>query len=165
MFFFNTLNLNQISGGNQVKQGDFGSTFAYNLADEKSREIDIFDKKTAYINLVLNDTIVFTTTVIVDGSTVTFNIDKAISTGLYFLEIKIDEYIFPSDRQTIILVTAGSVAYDLKELVPNYDTNMTIASILSDLSQKGIDLQTTDARIDNIIANSASTDGNTELTD
>ena len=112
----------------------------YNLADEKSRELDAFDKKTAYINLVLNDTIVFTTTAIVDKSTVTFRIDKAIPTGLYFLEIKIDSYIFPSDRKTIILVTAGSVAYDLKDLVPNYDTNMTISGILSDLSQKGIDI-------------------------
>ena len=140
MFYFNTLNLKQLSGGNQVKQGDFGSTFTYELADEKGRELNIFDQKTAYVNLVLNNNIVFTTTVIVDGSTVTFNIDKAIPTGLYFLEIKIDSYILPSDRQTIILVTAGAVAYDLKDLVPNYDTNMTITGILSDLSQKGIDI-------------------------
>ena len=140
MFYFNTLNLNQISGGNQVKQGDFGSTFTYKLADEKNQELNAFDQKTAYVNLVLNNNIIFTTTVIVDDSTVTFNIDKAIPTGLYFLEIKIDRYIFPSDRQTIILVTSGSVAYDLKELVPNYDTNMTITGILSDLSQKGIDI-------------------------
>ena len=147
MFYFNTLNLNQIGGGNQVKQGDFGSAFAYNLADEKGRELDVFDQKTAYVNLVLDNNIVFTTTVIVDGSTVTFNIDKAIPTGLYFLEIKIDSYVFPSDRQTIILVTAGAVAYDLKELVPNYDTNMTITGILSDLSQKGIDISETTAQL------------------
>ena len=148
MFYFNTLNLNQISGGNQVKQGDFGSTFTYKLADEKNQELDIFDQKTAYVNLVLDNNIVFTTTVIVNGSTVTFNIDKAIPTGLYFLEIKIDSYIFPSDRRTIILVTAGSVAYDLKDLVPNYDTNTTISGILSDLSQKGIDISDLGSRLD-----------------
>ena len=150
MFYFNTLNLNQISGGNQVKQGDFGSTFAYNLADEKGRELDVFDQKTAYVNLVLDNNVVFTKTIIVDGSTVTFNIDKAIPIGLYFLEIKIDSYIFPSDRQTIILVTAGAVAYDLKELVPNYDTNMTITGILSDLSQKGIDITDLKTRLEDI---------------
>lgn len=140
MFYYNALNLEQIGGGNQIKQGDFGSRFSYKLENEKNQELDDFDTKIAYINLVLNDKIVFTTTATVDKSTVTFNIDKAIPAGLYFLEIKIDSYIFPSDRQTIILVTAGAVAYDLKELVPNYDTNMTIASILSDLSQKGIDI-------------------------
>ena len=140
MFYINALNLNQIGGGNQIKQGDSGSTFTYKLADERNQELDVFDQKTAYVNLVLDNNIVFTTTVIVEGSTVTFNIDKAIPTGLYFLEIKIDSYIFPSDRQTIILVTAGAVAYDLKDLVPNYDTNMTISGILSDLSQKGVDI-------------------------
>ncbi|HFI0332254.1 TPA: glycerophosphodiester phosphodiesterase [Streptococcus suis] len=162
MFYFNTLNLNQVSGGNQVKQGDFGSTFTYKLADEKNQELDVFDQKTAYVNLVLDNNIVFTTTVIVDGPTVTFNIDKAIPTGLYFLEIKIDSYIFPSDRQTIILVTAGAVAYDLKDLVPNYDTNMTISSILSDLSQKGIDITDLKTKM-NAIYNNALTD-HTEIT-
>ncbi|HFU3963998.1 TPA: SGNH/GDSL hydrolase family protein [Streptococcus suis] len=157
MFYFNTLNLNQISGGNQVKQGDFGSTFTYKLSDEKNQELDIFDQKTAYVNLVLDNNIVFTTTVIVEGSTVTFNIDKAIPTGLYFLEIKIDSYIFPSDRQTIILVQAGSVAYDLKDLVPNYDTNMTIAGILSDLSQKGVDISDLKTKM-NAIYNNALAD-------
>lgn len=150
MFYFNTLNLNQISGGNQIKQGDFGSTFTYKLANEKNQELNAFDKKTAYVNLVLDNNIIFTTTVTVDVSTVTFHIDKAIQTGLYFLEIKIDSYIFPSDRQTIILVTAGAVAYDLKDLIPNYDTNMTISSILSDLSKKGIDISDLKTKIDSI---------------
>lgn len=162
MFYFNTLNLNQISGGNQVKQGDFGSTFTYNLADEKGRELDVFDQKTAYVNLVLDNNIVFTTTVIVDGSTVSFKIDKAIPIGLYFLEIKIDSYIFPSDRQTIILIQASSVAYDLKELVPNYDTNMTITGILSDLSKKGIDISDLKTKIDLIKTEMAQTKSETE---
>lgn len=156
MFYFNTLNLNQLSGGNKVKQGDFGSTFSYTLADEKGQELDIFDQKTAYVNLVLDNNIVFTTTVIVDGSTVTFNIDKAIPIGLYFLEIKIDSYIFPSDRQTIILIEAGAVAYDLKDLIPNYDTNMTITGILSDLSQKGIDINDLKTKMSAIYNNALS---------
>jgi exopolysaccharide biosynthesis protein len=140
MFYYNALNLEQVSGGNKIKQGDFGSRFSYKLENEKNQELDTFDQAVAHINLVLDDKIVFTTTATVDKSTVTFNIDKAIPVGLYFLEIKIDDYIFPSDRQTIIFVQSGSVAYDLKDLVPNYDTNMTITSILSDLSQKGIDI-------------------------
>lgn len=153
MYYINSLNLNQVSGGNQVKQGDFGSTFTYNLADENGRELDVFDQKTAYVNLVLDNNIIFTTTAIVDGSTVAFNIDKAIPIGLYFLEIKIDSYIFPSDRQTVILVTAGAIAYDLKDLAPNYDTNMTITGILSDLSQKGIDINDLKTKVSNIYNN------------
>ena len=140
MEFFNSLNLKQIKGGTKLKQGDLGSVLSYSLTDENGQEITSFDTKTAYINLVLDDKIWFTTTTLVDISRVTFRIDKAIPIGLYYLEIKIDDYIFPSDRDSIILIEEGSTPYDLKELVPNYDVNMTLKGILSDLSQKGIDI-------------------------
>lgn len=151
MEFFNSLNLTQIKGGTKLKQGDFGSVLSYSLTDENGQEITSFDTKTAYVNLVLDDKIWFTTTTLVDISRVTFRIDKAIPTGLYYLEIKIDDYIFPSDRDSIILIEEGSTPYDLKELVPNYDTNMTITSILSDLSQKGIDISDLNRRADELI--------------
>ena len=140
MEFFNSLNLKQIKGGTKLKQGDLGSVLSYSLTDENGQEITSFDNKTAYINLVLDDKIWFTTTTLVDISRVTFRIDKAIPIGLYYLEIKIDDYIFPSDRDSIILIEEGSTPYDLKELVPNYDINMTLKGILSDLSRKGIDI-------------------------
>lgn len=145
MEIFNALNLSQITGGTKLKQGDFGSVLSYSLADENGQEITSFDTKTAYINLVLDDKIIFTTTTQVDISRVTFHIDKAIPTGLYYLEIKIDDYIFPSDKDSVILIEEGSTAYDLKDLIPNYDVAMTITTILSDLAQKGMnitDLQT-----------------------
>lgn len=149
MEIFNALNLSQITGGTKLKQGDFGSVLSYSLADENGQEITSFDTKTAYINLVLDDKILFTTTTQVDISRVTFHIDKAIPTGLYYLEIKIDDYIFPSDKDSVILIEEGATAYDLKDLIPNYDTNMTISSILSDLSKKGIDISDLNRRIGN----------------
>lgn len=149
MEFFNSLNLTQIKGGTKLKQGDLGSVLSYSLTDENGQEITSFDNKTAYINLVLDDKIWFTTTTLVDISRVTFRIDKAIPIGLYYLEIKIDDYIFPSDRDSIILIEEGSTPYDLKELVPNYDVNMTLKGILSDLSQKGIDINGLNRRIGN----------------
>src|SRR5574344_651366 len=143
----NSLNLIQVGGGTQVKQGDLGSKFSYKLANEKEQELDDFNEEVAHIDLVLDGKFVFTTTAKVDNSIVTFNIDRAIPVGLYFLEIKIRDYIFPSDKQTIIFVQPGGVAYDLKELVPNYDVKMTLKGILSDLSQKGIDIRGLNRRI------------------
>lgn len=179
MEFFNSLNLTQIKGGTKLKQGDLGSVLSYSLTDENGQEITSFDNKTAYINLVLDDKIWFTTTTLVDISRVTFRIDKAIPIGLYYLEIKIDDYIFPSDRDSIILIEEGSTPYDLKELVPNYDINMTLKGILSDLSQKGIDISdlqnqintnktnitTANSRIDNLIANAGNGTVPSELID
>lgn len=157
MEIFNALNLSQITGGTKLKQGDFGSVLSYSLADENGQEITSFDTKTAYINLVLDDKILFTTTTQVDISRVTFHIDKAIPTGLYYLEIKIDDYIFPSDKDSVILIEEGATAYDLKDLIPNYDTSMTITGILSDLSQKGIDISSLKTKM-NAIYNSALAD-------
>ena len=154
----NTLNLIQVGGGTQVKQGDLGSKFSYKLANEKDQELDDFDKEVAHINLVLDDKFVFTTTAKVDNSIVTFNIDRAIPVGLYFLEIKIRDYIFPSDKQTIIFVQSGGVAYDLKELVPNYDVKMTLKGILSDLSQKGIDIRDLESKTTAQLAQKANKD-------
>ena len=164
MFYSNSLNLIQVGGGTQVKQGDLGSKFSYKLANEKDQELDDFDKEVAHISLVLDDKIVFTTIATVDNSTVTFNVDKAIPVGLYFLEIRIRDYIFPSDKQTIIFVHSGAVPYVLKELVPNYDTNMTIKGILSDLSQKGIDISDLNRRIGNVNAELAEKVNKDEVT-
>ena len=63
----NTLNLIQVGGGSQVKQGDLGSKFYYKLANEKDQELDDFDKEVAHIDLVLDDKIVFTTIATVDN--------------------------------------------------------------------------------------------------
>lgn len=159
MEILNTLNLTRISGGTKLKQGDFGSVLSYSLANENGQEITSFDTKTAYINLVLDDKILFTTTTKVDISRVTFHIDKAIPTGFYYLEIKIGDYIFPSDKDSVILIEEGATAYDLKDLIPNYDVTMTITTILSDLAQKGMnitDLQTkVNAIYDKAIADNA----------
>lgn len=150
MEILNTLNLTRISGGTKLKQGDFGSVLSYSLADENGQEITSFDTKTAYINLVLDDKILFTTTTQVDISRVTFHIDKALPIGLYYLEIKIDDYIFPSDKDSVILIEEGAIAYDLKDLIPNYDVAMTITTILSDLAQKGMNITNLQTKVNAI---------------
>lgn len=156
MEIYNTLNLKQIVGGTKIKQGDFGSVLSYSLTNENEQEITSFDKKTAYVNLVLDGKIIFTTTTVVDISRVTFHIDKAIPIGLYYLEIKIDDYIFPSDKDTIILIEEGATAYDLKDLIPNYDVAMTITGILSDLNQKGINITDLQNKMNAIYSNALS---------
>ncbi|EMG25785.1 SGNH/GDSL hydrolase family protein [Streptococcus parauberis] len=156
MEILNTLNLTRISGGTKLKQGDFGSVLSYSLADENGQEITSFDTKTAYINLVLDDKILFTTTTQVDISRVTFHIDKAIPTGLYYLEIKIDDYVFPSDKDSVILIEEGATAYDLKDLIPNYDVVMTITTILSDLAQKGMNITDLQTKVNAIYSNALS---------
>lgn len=71
----NSTNLNRIKGGEVIKQGDFSSTFEYELLDYKYNKITNLDGQNAIIKLanqkgklVINAT--------VENSKVSFNIGK-----------------------------------------------------------------------------------------
>lgn len=144
MFYDNTLNLKQELGGSKIKQGDFGSVLSFILLDGNNSYIDELNQKTASISLCTDDKILYVTTATINNSTVEFKIDKAIPVGVYYVEIKVDNYIFPSDRSTIISIEQGATVYDLKDLIPNYDVSMTLTDILNKLNVKDgqvVDLQ------------------------
>lgn len=144
MFYDNTLNLKQELGGSKIKQGDFGSVLSFILLDGNNSYIDDLNQKTASISLCTDDKILYVTTATINNSTVEFKIDKAIPVGVYYVEIKVDNYIFPSDRSTIISIEQGATVYDLKDLIPNYDVSMTLTDILNKLNVKDgqvVDLQ------------------------
>ncbi|MGI1734893.1 SGNH/GDSL hydrolase family protein [Streptococcus uberis] len=144
MFYDNTLNLKQELGGSKIKQGDFGSVLSFILLDGNGSYIDELNQKTASISLCTDDKIIYVTTATINNSTVEFKIDKAIPVGVYYVEIKVDNYIFPSDRSTIISIEQGATVYDLKDLIPNYDVSMTLTDILNRLNVKDgqvVDLQ------------------------
>lgn len=144
MFYDNTLNLKQELGGSKIKQGDFGSVLSFILLDGNGSYIDELNQKTASISLCTDDKILYVTTATINNSTVEFKIDKAIPVGIYYVEIKVDNYIFPSDRSTIISIEQGATVYDLKDLIPNYDVSMTLTDILNKLNVKDsqvVDLQ------------------------
>ncbi|MCK1246225.1 hypothetical protein MX112_04590 [Streptococcus uberis] len=144
MFYDNTLNLKQELGGYKIKQGDFGSVLSFILLDGNGSYIDELNQKTASISLCTDDKILYVTTATINNSTVEFKIDKAIPVGVYYVEIKVDNYIFPSDRSTIISIEQGATVYDLKDLIPNYDVSMTLTDILNKLNVKDgqvVDLQ------------------------
>lgn len=144
MFYDNTLNLKQELGGSKIKQGDFGSVLSFILLDGNGSYIDELNQKTASISLCTDDKILYVTTATINNSTVEFKIDKAIPVGVYYVEIKVDNYIFPSDRSMIISIEQGATVYDLKDLIPNYDVSMTLTDILNKLNVKDgqvVDLQ------------------------
>ncbi|MFL4356453.1 alpha/beta hydrolase family protein [Streptococcus uberis] len=114
------------------------------MLDGNGSYIDELNQKTASISLCTDDKILYVTTATINNSTVEFKIDKAIPVGVYYVEIKVDNYIFPSDRSTIISIEQGATVYDLKDLIPNYDVSMTLTDILNKLNVKDgqvVDLQ------------------------
>lgn len=100
----NTLQLKQTDGAMQVKAGDFGSRFAFQLLDEQGNLMEELNGQTAGIKLVQFDSIIYERDALVENSEVAFHFDKVLPAGKYWLEIWVDGYIFPSDRETKITV-------------------------------------------------------------
>lgn len=100
----NTLQLKQTDGAVQVKSGDFGSRFAFQLLDEQGKVMTDLDGQVATVQLVSDDQISFETTAVVEGGEVAFRFNKLVSPGKHWLEIWVGDYIFPSDRKTRLKV-------------------------------------------------------------
>lgn len=111
----NTLNLVQVSGGVNIKQGDSKSVLEYELGyndgssfmsdlglDGKSAQIELYDSE--------NETRWSTSSTVVDNR-VKFTIDEPLRLGVYNLDINVDGHIFPSDHSALIRVHEGYQSY------------------------------------------------------
>lgn len=93
MMGINSTNLKQTKGGEIVKQGDFGSTFEFELLDYAGKPIEGLDGQNAKVKLAgSKGKLVFETTV--EGSKVSFKILKILPVGVYQLEIESGDYVF-----------------------------------------------------------------------
>ena len=111
----NTLNLIQVKGGVNIKQGDSSSVLEYELGytnDDNMMTDPMLDGKTATINLYnrLNNT-KWSKTSVVKGNRVSFTIDEALGLGVYMVDIEVDGHIFPSDGESRIRVHEGYQSY------------------------------------------------------
>lgn len=111
----NTLNLVQVSGGVNIKQGDSRSVLEYELGynDGSSFMSDLkLNGKSAQINLYnrIKETRWSTSSTVVDNR-VKFTIDEALGLGVYTVDITVDGHVFPSDRSALIRVHEGYQSY------------------------------------------------------
>ena len=111
----NTLNLIQVKGGVNIKQGDSKSVLEYELGYNDGS--DMMSKlnlngKTAKIRLYnrLNNTKWDSTSVVKDNR-VSFTINEALGLGVYVLDIEVDGHVFPSDREMYVRVHEGYESY------------------------------------------------------
>lgn len=127
----NSLELRQTDGASQVKAGDFGSRFAFQLLDEQGKVMTDLDGQVATVQLVSNDQISFETTARVEGGEVAFRFNKLVSPGRHWLEIWVGGYIFPSDRKTRLEVIRA--ARERQELVEGAAGDLAVLPPIRDL--------------------------------
>lgn len=116
MMGINSTNLKQTKGGEVIKQGDFGSTFEFELLDYAGKPIEGLDGQNAKVKLAgSKGKLVFETTV--EGSKASFKILKILPVGVYQLEIESGDYVFPSDQSAKIDVIQSVENYQVPEVV------------------------------------------------
>ena len=107
----NSTNVARIDGGLVVKQGDLASSFGYALLDENYQLVTGLEGEMATVTLT-KGVHKWMKRVEVSGSAVSFHLDSILPSGRWRLEITVGEYVFPSDRATMIHVESAD-----KELV------------------------------------------------
>lgn len=112
----NSTNLKQFEGGDVVKQGDTASLFGYELLDENYSPVTEIEGQEATITLANRNGKTKLTSTVTDHK-VKFNINKVLPVGIYQVEITCGNYVFPSDKSTVIKVTQSTEEYQPTEVV------------------------------------------------
>lgn len=112
----NCTNLRQFEGGDVVKQGDTASLFGYELLDENYSPVTEIEGQEATITLANRNGKISLTSTVTDHK-VKFNINKVLPVGIYQVEITFGNYVFPSDKSTVIKVTQSTEEYQPTEVV------------------------------------------------
>ena len=106
----NSTNLKQFEGGDVVKQGDTASLFGYELLDENFLPIAEIEGQEATITLATRSGKTKLTSTVTDHK-VKFTLNKILPVGIYQVEITCGNYVFPSDKSTVIKVTQSAEEY------------------------------------------------------
>ena len=111
----NTLNLIQVKGGVNIKQGDSTSILEYELGytnNSNTMADPMLDGKAAKVTLYnRRANKKYTKDSVVEGNRVSFTIDEALEVGVYVVDIDVEGHIFPSDREMYIRIYEGYQSY------------------------------------------------------
>lgn len=88
--------INQIQGGDILKSGDTTSVFCFEILgyDGKRMELSGVGKLT----LSNDETVALYQDITVENGTFSFSMGNVVATGTYYLEIKLNGHIFPSNN-------------------------------------------------------------------
>lgn len=128
-----TTNLRQIEGGTVIKQADRSSVLSFILQDAKGREVKL-DGQSAQVALYTNQGKYWETTTKVKGAEVSFSLPGNLAVDDYLLDISVDGYVFPSDRDLIIRVTQGFLNLSDKETAER--AKQTLEEITADVQKQ-----------------------------
>lgn len=88
--------INQIEGGDILKSGDVTSVFGFEILGYDGKRMEL--SGTGKLTLSNDETVALYQDVAVKNGTFSFSMGNVVATGTYYLEIKLDGHIFPSNN-------------------------------------------------------------------
>nr|UVY58625.1 MAG: bppU [Bacteriophage sp.] len=88
--------IRQLKGGNVLKSGDVSSLFSFEILDADENRVDLTG--TGKVSIFKKDKIAVYQDVAVENGVFSFSMGSVVATGTYYLEIKLDGHIFPSNN-------------------------------------------------------------------
>lgn len=88
--------INQVEGGDVLKTGDTTSVFGFEILGYDGKRMEL--SGTGKLTLSNDETVALYQDVTVESGVFSFSMGKAVATGTYYLEIKLDGHIFPSNN-------------------------------------------------------------------
>lgn len=88
--------INQIQGGDVLKSGDTTSIFGFEILGYDGKRMEL--SGTGKLTLSNDETVALYQDVAVENGVFSFSMGKSVATGTYYLEIKLDGHIFPSNN-------------------------------------------------------------------
>ena len=88
--------INQTEGGDILKSGDIASVFGFEILGYDGKRMEL--SGTGKLTLSNDEVVALYQDVTVESGRFSFSMGKAVATGTYYLEIKLDGHIFPSNN-------------------------------------------------------------------
>lgn len=88
--------IRQLKGGNVLKSGDVSSLFSFEILDADENRMEL--SGTGKLTLSNDETVALYQDVAVENGVFSFSMGSVVATGTYYLEIKLDGHIFPSNN-------------------------------------------------------------------
>lgn len=88
--------INQIQGGDVLKSGDITSVFGFEILGYDGKRMKL--SGTGKLTLSNDEVVALYQDVSVESGVFSFSMGKSVATGTYYLEVKLDGHIFPSNN-------------------------------------------------------------------
>lgn len=99
--------INQTEGGDILKSGDTTSVFGFEILGYDGKRMEL--SGTGKLTLSNDKTVALYQDITVENGVFSFSMGKAVATGTYYLEIKLDGHIFPSNNFKVKVKNSLSV--------------------------------------------------------